>query len=621
MRIEDFIKKDKNGNYPDEYQIYDYDPGIPDVSDNITKLTADFIDGSSVIFVNPIAAYENNIIVPYDGILLENSITKVSKKYQIIEYINDTSNSGKTFLRVNFETFDPNLKFNLSTTNIKFCFYNRESDDSFRTVFVKFKSINKFGNQYVATLEYAKLAINDVPDYDGIPFQTNLQYNYFSTNAPVISLVPPKLVEFTFPVDTEIRTNIATNVVSDNEVNAIDDFPEDEVTNGPYYGISRIKKIELISDALELGEIKLVRNNSLSNFVYSGNNNTFESQTKFKPSTTLETSYYTRRFWQQNTDARDEEEGDIDWQITKGSVTGEDQIIFSPKSISDLCDSINKKDSYVAPRWLNSSNAYSSIYRHPGWKAQKVPKRETVDPITGQTITTYNLDPEYLNSETGYATWVYGGGILAVPSGKNSGSGTTYILAIDVNFNQLQNILAQTIFHRINADFPPGKPDLFGNTSLRNDDGTIQESTLHLRGGFIARGPGYGLILPPQKSTTENLRKANLIEVLSRFNVGSSESDAKGYFETGSIYGKNKIDHYIELEKSTKFPTPSDFRSSTRNMSQAKRERASYKGGKQTIATNLSACESGFEKSIVIAYTVPTTKPGEENQTAIIKTD
>ena len=619
--IEDFIKKDKNGNYPDEYQIYDYDPGIPDVSDNITKLTADFIDGSSVIFVNPIAAYENNIIVPYDGILLENSITKVSKKYQIIEYINDTSNSGKTFLRVNFETFDPNLKFNLSTTNIKFCFYNRESDDSFRTVFVKFKSINKFGNQYVATLEYAKLAINDVPDYDGIPFQTNLQYNYFSTNAPVISLVPPKLVEFTFPVDTEIRTNIATNVVSDNEVNAIDDFPEDEVTNGPYYGISRIKKIELISDALELGEIKLVRNNSLSNFVYSGNNNTFESQTKFKPSTTLETSYYTRRFWQQNTDARDEEEGDIDWQITKGSVTGEDQIIFSPKSISDLCDSINKKDSYVAPRWLNSSNAYSSIYRHPGWKAQKVPKRETVDPITGQTITTYNLDPEYLNSETGYATWVYGGGILAVPSGKNSGSGTTYILAIDVNFNQLQNILAQTIFHRINADFPPGKPDLFGNTSLRNDDGTIQESTLHLRGGFIARGPGYGLILPPQKSTTENLRKANLIEVPSRFNVGSSESDAKGYFETGSIYGKNKLDHYIELEKSTKFPTPSDFRSSTRNMSQAKRERASYKGGKQTVATNLSACESGFEKSIVIAYTVPTTKPGEENQTAIIQTD
>jgi len=226
-----------------------------------------------------------------------------------------------------------------------------------------------------------------------------------------------------------------------------------------------------------------------------------------------------------------------------------------------------------------------------------------------------------LNSETGYATWIFGGGLLAVPSGKNTGSGTSYIQAIDINFNQLQNILAQTIFHRINADFPPGKPDLFGNTSLRNDDGTVQESTLHLRGGLIARGPGYGLILPPQKSTPDNLRKANLIESVSKVNVGSSESDAKGFFETGSIYGKNKIDHYIELERSKNFTTPSDYRSSIRNMSQSKRERAAFKGGKQNVATNLTACESGFEKSIVIAYTVPSTKLGEENQTAIISTD
>ena len=104
-------------------------------------------------------------------------------------------------------------------------------------------------------------------------------------------------------------------------------------------------------------------------------------------------------------------------------------------------------------------------------------------------------------------------------------------------------------------------------------------------------------------------------------NVGSSESDAKGFFETGSIYGKNKIDHYIELERSKNFPTPSDYRSTNRNMSQSKRERASFKGGKQNVATNVTACESGFEKSIVIAYTVPSTKPGQENQTAIISTD
>lgn len=75
------------------------------------------------------------------------------------------------------------------------------------------------------------------------------------------------------------------------------------------------------------------------------------------------------------------------------------------------------------------------------------------------------------------------------------------------------------------------------------------------------------------------------------------------------------------MKNQKKFTTPSDFRSSTRNISQSKRERAAFKGGKQNVATNLSACESGFEKAIVIAYTIPTTKPGEENQTAIITTD
>ena len=213
--------------------------------------------------------------------------------------------------------------------------------------------------------------------------------------------------------------------------------------------------------------------------------------------------------------------------------------------------------------------------------------------------------------------------MLAVPSGKNSGSGTSYIKAIDISFNDMKNILAQTIFHRINADFPPGKPDLFGNTSLRNEDGTVQESTLHLRGGFIARGPGHGLILPPQKSTVENLRKANLIEASTNTNKGSSESDSKGYFQTSSPFGKNKVDHYIELEKSTNFETPSNFRSSTRNFAQAKRERAAFKNkdGTEKSATNLTACESGFENSIVIAYSVPSTEVETLPQTAIIQTD
>jgi len=617
--IDELLNRGTDGKYPDEFEVYDFDPGLPDKSEVVSRTTFDFVDGSGIIYINPIPSYESSQVIPYDGIEVEDKVKNLVKSYKIIDYVNDVANTGKAYFTIQIPSdYNINNKF-AAGSSIRLKFLDNFSDDKFASIIVKIDRVEKYQNFYRANIEYSKLDKNSPPDYEGIPRLVNNKDFILSANAPVITVKPVRLVEKTFPADTVLNTNLIFITPSGPEVNAIDDAPEDEASNGPYYGISRISKIEIDNDQLQLGKVKLVRNNSLSNFVTSGNNNTFVEKTKFQVSSDFETTYYTRRFWQQNTDARDEEEGDITWQNT---VTPNlNTWTLSPKSISELCDDISKVDPYVNPRWLDPNNSEAKIIRHPGWKAKKVEKSYPVDPITGNRIYGIKLDPEYLNSDTGYSTWVYGNGLLAIPSGKNSGSGTSYINAINISFNDLQTILAQTIFHRINGDFPPGKPDLFGNSSLRNEDGTIQESTLHIRGGFIARGPGYGLILPPQISTPDNLRKANLLEASTRSNKGSSESDAKGYFETGSVYGKNKIDHYIELEKSKNFTTPSQFRSSTRNMSQAKRERAAYKGGKQNVATNLSACESGFEKSIIIAYTVPTTKPGEENQTAIISTD
>jgi PKD repeat protein len=618
--IDSFIEKDSQGNYPNEYQIYDYDFGNPDISDVVSNLTKKFVDGTSIVYVNPIKAFNQNLTIPYDAILLNDSVTKKSKKYKIVDYVEDSINTGFSYVTVEQSSNpDPNLFFNLGSTTVQLTFFNTDSDDTLRSVYIKFKTITKIGNTYKATLEYAKQNLSDAPDTNGIPLKNGDNYNLFSLNAPIVSLTTPKLVEFTFPSNTPLRLNLVANNPSGSEVNAIDDFPEDEASNGPFYGVSRANKIELLSSGLELGEVKLVRDNTLANFLSSGNNNVFEEKTRFQASSTIETTYYTRRFFQQNTDGRDEEEGDISWQNSVSETINTWNLF--PKSISQLCNDINKVDEYVAPRWLDPANPSGSVIRHPGWIATSVPKKQNIDPITGKVIFSNNLDPEYLNSETGYATWVLGNGLMALPSGKNIGSGTTYKLAIDISLNDLQNLLAQTIFHRINGNFPPGKPDLFGNTSLLNKDGTAEESTLHLRGGIVVRGPGYGLILPPQKSTSENLRKANLFDTTENLNAGSDESDSKGFFETTMPYGKNSHNNYIELEKSKNFINPSDYRSSTRKMSQSKRERASFKGGKQNVATNLSACESGFEKSIVIAYTIPTTKPGEENQTGIISTD
>jgi PKD repeat protein len=617
--IDELLNRSSDGTYPDEFEVYDFDPGVPDITDIVSKTTFDFVDGSAIIYINPIPYYENSQVVPYDGIEVEDKAKNLVKSYKIIDYFNDVANTGKAYFTIQIPgDFNANNKFPIGST-IKLKFLDNASDDRFTSIVVKFDKVEKYQNFYRGNVEYSKLDKNSPADYDGIPTAINNRGLYLSSNAPIITVKPVRLVEKTFAADSLLNTSLITNAPSGPEVNAIDDAPEDETLSGPYYGISRITKIELDNEQLELGQVKLIRNYSLSNFVTSGNNTTFEEKTKFDVSSTSETYYYTRRFWQQNTDGKDEEEGDISWQntITPNINTW----TLFPKSISGLCDEISKVDAYVNPRWLDPNNSQANIIRHPGWKAKKIDKSYPVDPITGNRIYGNKLDPDYLNSDSGYATWVYGNGILAVPSGKNSGSGTSYINAINVSFNELQTILSQTIFHRINGNFPPGKPDLFGNSSLRNEDGTVQESTLHLRGGFVARGPGYGLILPPKKSTPDDVRKANLIEASSRENKGSSESDSKGYFETGAVFGKNKIDHYIELEKSKNFTTPSAFRSSTRNFSQAKRERAAYKGGKQNVATNLSACESGFEKSIVIAYTVPSTKPGEENQTAIIATD
>ena len=617
--IDELLNRSADGKYPDEFEVYDFDPLLPDISDVVSRITFEFTDGAGIIYINPIPAYENNQVTPYDGIEVEDKARNLVKSYKIIDYTNDVANTGKAYFTIQIPSdFNANNKFSIGST-IRLKFLNNFSDDRFSSVVVKFDKIEKYQNFYRANIEYAKVDKNSPADAEGIPRTLNGKALVLSANAPIITVKPTRLVEKTFPANTILNTNLITKAPLGPEVNAIDDAPQDEASNGPYYGISRIAKIEIDNEQLTLGQIKLVRDNSLSNFVTSGNNNTFEEKTKYDGSSNSETFYYTRRFWQQNTDGKDEEEGDITWQnvITPNL----NYWTLSPKSISELCDDISKVDSYVNPRWLDPSNTEAKIIRHPGWHANKFDKSYPVDSITGNRIYGNKLDPEYLNSDTGYATWVYGNGILGLPSGKNSGSGTSYLKAIDISFNDLKTILAQTIFHRINADFPPGKPDLFGNTSLRNEDGTIQESTLHLRGGFIARGPGHGLILPPQKSTADNLRKANLIEKSTLENKGSSESDAKGYFETSSPYGKNKRDHYIELEKSKNFVLPSDYRSSTRNMSQSKRERAAFKGGKQNVATNLSACESGFEKSIVIAYTIPTTKPNEENQTGIISTD
>lgn len=621
--INELLDADKNGKFPKEFQIFDYDPGYPDLVENVAKLTSNYADNATNIPVTKISIYENGEIVPYDCVILKTKDTNITRKYVIVQYQNGQNDTNYIVIKPNSD-FDKNLIFTPANTEISLGFFNPDSDDTFRTGYVKFDSITKVGNEYEARIEYFKEKLSDEPNYDGIPiYDSQEKINYFTSGSPIISLDPPRLVEYNFPVDTAIRLSLSSQNLGP-EVNAIDDYPEDEASNDLYYGVSRVAKITLESNNIEVASMKLTRDKSLANFVISGNTNTFNAKTKFivaenaNIGVPTETEYFTRRFWQQSTDGRDEEEGDIEWQHTT-SATLDNWELF-PRTISSFCDAINAVDVYVAPKWLNPSNPASEIIRHPGWKAKKVDKGLVggIEPIWKEAL----LDPDYLNSDSGYASWIYGGGLLAVPSGKNTGSGTSYYSAIDISFNDMKNILAQTIFHRINGDFPPGKPDLFGNTSLLNEDGTKQESTLHLRGGLITRGPGHGLILPPRESTLENLRQASLIENVSEnpTNAGSDETDAYGFYETETPYGKTGRDHFIQVSESIDFPNPDELKSSVRKIAQSKRERASFKQGEGASAVSISTVESGFEHSFVIAYEIPTEDQKNEGRTGIIST-
>jgi hypothetical protein len=44
--IYELLNQDKDGNFPDEFEVYDYNPGYPDKSEIVSKTTFDFFDGS-----------------------------------------------------------------------------------------------------------------------------------------------------------------------------------------------------------------------------------------------------------------------------------------------------------------------------------------------------------------------------------------------------------------------------------------------------------------------------------------------------------------------------------------------------------------------------------------------
>jgi hypothetical protein len=295
-----------------------------------------------------------------------------------------------------------------------------------------------------------------------------------------------------------------------------------ESVDTAYWGITSCQRLRVFSGSIDIGTTTLTYINTDSTYVPD----TFTAQfERITPAIVAEvdttTYYYGRRFWQQDRDGRTEEESDVYWQMTVGGATGVTSYSIDPVTISELCDQINASD--------------NSIVRHPGWVATN-----SVAYPAGATCTVSQppLRDCFLNGVTGYSTWLRGGGILATP---HATTGTEFAYG-----HQLAQgtIVAQTLFDRINGNYPPDLNDPF-------DVNGGTEAGLYLAGGSLLRGIAHGALLDnagdPLTAGTVNL----LLTTTSANRGSDSTIDAEGRYFTSTPWGLGESNHTVSYSTST----------------------------------------------------------------------
>jgi hypothetical protein len=293
-----------------------------------------------------------------------------------------------------------------------------------------------------------------------------------------------------------------------------------ESVDSAYWGITSCQRLRIATGAIDLGTTTLKQDttNGFTNSHYVPSGLGYEHE-RITPAIVAEvdttTYYYSRRFWQQKNDGRDEEESDYRWQKTVGGSTGVTSYSVTPLTIVDLVGQINTSD--------------DSIVRHPGWTATN----SVAYPGSGTcSVSQPPLRDCFLNGGTGISTWLYGGGILATP---NATTGTDFAYGFEIATG---TITAQTLFDSINGDFPPDLYDPF-------DVNGGTDSALYLPFGAILRGPAHGIVLDtagdPATTGTVTLQLSS--DSSSR---GTDTSfDTLGNYQTGSPFGLGKSNHSI----------------------------------------------------------------------------
>jgi len=287
-----------------------------------------------------------------------------------------------------------------------------------------------------------------------------------------------------------------------------------ESVDTAYWGITSCQRLRVSSGSIDIGTTTLTYTNTDSTYVPDTFTAAFE---RITPAIVAEvdttTYYYGRRFWQQDRDGRTEEESDVYWQKTVGGATGVTTYSVDPVTISELCDQINASD--------------NSIVRHPGWVATN-----SVAYPAGATCSVSQppLRDCFLNGVTGYSTWLRGGGILATP---HATTGTDFAYGHQLAAG---TIVAQTLFDRINGNFPPDLNDPF-------DINGGTEAGLYLAGGSLLRGIAHGAILD-NAGDPETTGTVDLLLTSTSANRGTDSTlDAEGRYYTSTPWGLGESNH------------------------------------------------------------------------------
>jgi len=289
-----------------------------------------------------------------------------------------------------------------------------------------------------------------------------------------------------------------------------------ESVDSAYWGITSCQRLRVSSGSIDIGTTTLKYTNTDSTYVPDSFTAAFQ---RITPAIVAEvdttTYYYGRRFWQQDRDGRTEEESDVWWQMTVGGETGVTSYSVDPVTISELAGQINASD--------------NSIVRHPGWTATN-----SVAYPAGATCSATQppLRDCFLNGVTGYSTWLRGGGILATP---NATSGTDFAYGHQIAAG---TITAQTLFDRINGNFPPDLYDPF-------DVNGGTDAALYLPAGSLLRGIAHGALLDntgdPAATGTVDLLLAS-----TNANRGTDSTiDAEGRYYTSTPWGLGESNHNV----------------------------------------------------------------------------